>query len=95
MSVPRPALWLLCAALTALAYYLVLFTSYGNPYHGGSYLGAVLTEAVTVLAAFACAEVVRTERLVPVRAVAGALGVPLVLVVALTLWYGIRRYIGA
>jgi hypothetical protein len=35
----------------------------------------------------------RTDRAVPVRALAGALGAPLVLVLALMLWYGLRRYL--
>ena len=82
-------------ALTALAYYLILVRDWSNPYRGGNYPGAVLTQGVAVLAAFACVEVMRTERTVPVRALAGALGAPLVLVIALLLWYGVRRHVGA
>ncbi|MDB5897071.1 MAG: hypothetical protein JWP22_1440 [Ramlibacter sp.] len=93
MRIPRPALLSLSAVLTALAYYLVLFTNWGNAYHGGAYLGTVFTDAVAVLAVFACAEVMRSEKAVPLRAVAGALGAPLVLVLALMLWYGIRRHV--
>jgi hypothetical protein len=89
----RPALLALFAVLTASAYYLILFTNWGNPYHGGKYLGAVLTEGVAVLAAFACLEVVRTEKVLAIRVLAGVLGVPLILVVLLTLWYGLRRYV--
>jgi predicted neutral ceramidase superfamily lipid hydrolase len=95
VRIPRSALLLLCAVLTAFAYYLVLFTNWGNPYHGSSYLSFVLTQAVAVLATFACVEVIRTERVLAVRALAGALGVPLLLVIALTLWYGVRRYVAA
>jgi hypothetical protein len=83
----------LFAVLTAWAYYLVLFTNWRNPYHGSRYLSTVLTEAVAVLAIFACVEVIRTERVLAVRALAGALGVPLLLVIALTLWYGVRRHL--
>jgi hypothetical protein len=93
LRLPRALLLPLSAALTASAYYLILFTDWGNPYHGGSYRGAVATDAVAVLAAFACVEVMRTDRAVPVRALAGALGAPLVLVLALMLWYGLRRYL--
>lgn len=93
MRVPRTALLSVCAGLTALAYYLVLFTGWGNLYHGATYLGAVMTEAVAVLAAFSCLEVLRTERVLAFRALAGALGVPLLLVILLTLWYGVRRYV--
>lgn len=95
MRIPRLVLLCACAGLTALAYYLVLFTNWGNLYRGDSYLGAAATGAVIVLAVFACLEVMRTEKLVPLRALAGALGVPLLLVILLTLWYGVRRYVAA
>jgi energy-coupling factor transporter transmembrane protein EcfT len=93
MRIPKSALLSLLAVLTVSAYYLVLFTNWGNPYHGGSYRGAVFSQAVAVLAVFACLEVIRTEKAFFIRALAGALGVPLVAVIALTLWYGLRRYI--
>ena len=95
MRIPRRVLLPACAGLTALAYYLVLFTNWGNLYHGASHRGATATGAVIVLAVFACLEVMRTEKLVPLRALAGALGVPLLLVILLTLWYGVRRYVTA
>jgi hypothetical protein len=86
-------LLVICAELTALAYYLILFTNVGNLYHGGSYGGVVLTQAVAVLAIFSCVEVMRTEKVTAFRALAGAFGVPLVLVTLLLLWYGVRRYL--
>lgn len=92
MRIPRPVLLSLFAALTASAYYLILFTNLGNAYYAGSYRGAVLTDVVAVLATFACIEVVRAEKVLAVRAVAGALAVPLVLVMLLMFWYGLRRY---
>lgn len=95
VRIPRVALLPASAILTASAYYLILFTNWGNAYHGGSYRGAVVTDALTVLAAAGCGEIVRTDKSVPVRAIAGALGVPLVLVLALTLWYGVQRYLAA
>ena len=95
MHVPKTALLCACSALTGLAYYLILFTDWGNPYHGGSYRGAVMTDAVAVLAIFSCLEVFRTERIIAARAVAGALAVPLLLVILVTLWYGLRRYVTA
>lgn len=93
MHLPRTALLCVCAGLCLLAYYLVLFTDWGNAYHGGSYRGAVITQAVAAIAAFSCLEVVRSERVTAFRALAGALGVPLMLVLLLTLWYGARRYV--
>ena len=92
LRIPRAALLSAWCGLTGLAYYLVLFTNWGNPMHGGSYFGVVITEAVAVLAAFACAEVMRSERTMPVRAISGAVGAPLVLVVLLLLWFTVRRY---
>jgi hypothetical protein len=96
MRLPRSALLIFCACLTALAYYFVLFTNLGNYYyHRGTYAGKVAADAVVVLAAFSCIEVLRTERRIAFRALAGALAVPLVLVMLLVLWYGVRRYIAA
>ena len=92
MHLPRKLLLVLCGTLTPLAYYMILFTRWGNS-PGASPTYTLLVEGVVVLAAFCCWEVVRTEKLVPVRAVAGAVGVPLALVTLLTLWYGLRRYL--
>jgi hypothetical protein len=89
---PRIVLLLACAGLTGLAYYLVLFTNIGNVYHGGTFPGTVMTQAVAVFAVFSCIEVMRTEKVVALRALAGAVGAPLVLVTLLTVWYGVRRY---
>jgi pantothenate kinase len=93
VRLPRKMLLVICAELTALAYYLILFTNVGNLYHGGSYGGVVVTQAVAVLAIFSCVEVMRTEKVTAFRALAGAFGVPLVLVTLLMLWYGVRRYL--
>lgn len=93
MRLPRAALLSSCAALTALAYYLVLFTNWGNQYHGSTYLKVVTTSAVATLAVSACLEVIRTEKVTPIRAIAGALGFPLLVVVLVTLWIGARRYL--
>lgn len=90
---PRPVLLPLCAVLTTVAYYLILFTDQGNAYLEGSPAGALAFDAAVVLAAFACWEVVRTERLTPVRAVAAAVGVPLALFVLASVLYGLRRYV--
>jgi hypothetical protein len=95
LRLPRIVLLALCVVLTALAYYCILFTNWGNPYHGASYRNAVIAQAVVVLAVFCCLEVVRSERVLALRAVAGALGVPLLLVTLLVFWYGVRRYVAA
>jgi hypothetical protein len=92
VRLPRIVLLPVCAGLTGLAYYLILFTNIGNVYHGGTFPGTVMTQTVAVFAVFSCIEVMRTERVLPLRALAGAVGVPLVLVTLLTLWYGVRRY---
>lgn len=92
MRLPRFVLLAVCAALLAVAYYLVLGTSWGNLYHAGSYRGAVLAHAVLVLAVFACAEVIRSEKQVQLRALAGAFGAPLLAVIAWLFWAGLRHY---
>jgi hypothetical protein len=89
VQLPRKTLLALWSVLTPLAYYLVLFTNWGHRYQGSGPLRALAAEAAVVLAAFACLEVLRREKLVALRAVAGALGFPLVLVALLTLWYGL------
>jgi hypothetical protein len=91
VRLPRFVLLAICLVLTAAAYYLILFTGLASPYRG-SYGGAVITDVVAVLAIFACLEVIRTETITATRAVAGALAVPLLLVILLTLWYGVQRY---
>ena len=93
VRLPRTLLLVICVELTALAYYLILFTNVGNLYHGGSYGGVVVTQTVAVLAIFLCLEVMRTEKVTAIRALAGAFGAPLVLVTLLMLWYGVRRYL--
>ena len=92
MQIPPPLLRGLCALLTVTAYYLVIFTDWGSPYRSRSTMEAMILDACVVLAAFACWELFRTEKMTPLRAVAAAVGVPLALFALLTLWYGVRRY---
>jgi hypothetical protein len=93
MQVPASLLRAICAVLTVSAYYLMLFTDWGSHYRLGSPAPAMVLDVTVVLAAFACWEVFRTERVTPVRAVAAAAGSPLALFAALTLWYGLRRHL--
>src|SRR6478609_6695533 len=93
LRVPRVLLLVVCAELTALAYYLILFTNLGNVYLGSGYKGAVLTQGVSVLAIFCCVEVMRTEKHMALRALAGAFGAPLVAATLLMVWIGVRRYL--
>ena len=93
LRVPRVLLLVICAELTALAYYLILFTNFGNLYLSTSFGGAALTQGVAVLAIFACVEVMRTEKVTALRALAGAFGAPLVAATLLMFWIGLRRYL--
>lgn len=93
MQLPRTILLSLCALLTATAYYLLLCTTWASTYRGGSPIHNAVTYAAIVLAASCCLEVLRSDPAVPVRAVAGAVGFPLVLVTLLTLWHGLRRFL--
>ena len=93
MQLPRVVLLPVTVALTALAYYLILFTNWSNFYLGASFPRLAATQAVIVLAVFSCMEVMRSEKAVAVRALAGAVGVPLALVTLLLLWLGVRRYV--
>ena len=95
MTLPRRFLLPLWVVLVLAAYYLVLFTNLGNYYHRGTPAGTVLVDAAVVVAAFSSWEVFRVEVLVPLRAIAVAVGIPLVLVALLTLWLGLNRYVAA
>ena len=92
MILPRRLLLPLWVVLVLAAYYLVLFTNFGNHRHGGTLAGNVLVDAAVVVAAFSSWEVFRAERFVPLRAIAVAVGLPLLLVALLTLWLGLNRY---
>ena len=91
MRIPTTVLLPVAAALALLAYYLVLFTNGANPYLGARYEITVVTQGAIVLAVAACLEVVRSDKRTAFRAVAGALAAPLVLVLVLLAWYGLRR----
>lgn len=93
MRLPRSVLLPLCCCLTAAAYYLILFTGQGSYYRGNSRWGVLAFDSVVVLAAFACWEVFRTERLTQIRALAAAVGAPLAILVLATLLYGLRRHV--
>ncbi|MCC2673512.1 MAG: hypothetical protein K0R58_459 [Ramlibacter sp.] len=92
MRVPQPLLLSLFVALAASAYYLIFFTNAGNPYLG-TYREVIFMDAVAVLAVFFGVEIIRTERVVPIRALAGALSFPLASVVVVTFGYRVYRYI--
>jgi hypothetical protein len=93
VQLPRIVLLALSALVTATAYYLLLFTTWASTYQGGSPIRNVIAYAAIVLGASCCLEVLRSDPAVPVRAVAGAVGFPLVLVTLLTLSYGLRRFV--
>ena len=91
MRIPPTLLLPLAAGLALLAYYLILFTNGANPYLNGRYELTVLTQGAIGLGAASCLEVVRSDKRTAVRALAGALAAPLLLVLALLAWYGLRR----
>jgi hypothetical protein len=93
MTLPRRFLLPLWVVLVLSAYYLVLFTNLGNYYRGGTPAGTVLVDAAIVVGAFSSWEVFRSERFLPLRAIALAVGIPLVLVALLTLWLDLNRYV--
>ncbi|NML45250.1 hypothetical protein HHL11_15960 [Ramlibacter sp. G-1-2-2] len=93
MRLPRSLLLVLWAVLTLFAYYLLLFTPWSAYAPAGVPLRTILTEACVVLAAFTCLEVLRSEERVQLRALAGAVGFPLAVVLLLTMWIGLRRYL--
>ena len=94
MQLPRKPLLIGWALLVPAAYYLMWFTPWGEFSPTATTLQTLQAEGTMVLAAAACWEVLRTEKLTALRAVAGAVGFPLALVLLFTLWYGVRHNFG-
>ena len=93
MRLPRRLLLISWSALTALSYYLLLFTFWGNYFHGGGPLDAALLDAFIVLGAFLSLEVFRTEKGIALRVTSALVGAPLALFVVLALWFALKRYV--
>jgi hypothetical protein len=93
MQLPRPALLTVWVALTAAAYWLLLFTNVGNYFHGGTPLGNALLQALAVLALFSAFEVFRAEKALLLRGASVLLAAPLAVGVLLSLWHAINRYV--
>jgi hypothetical protein len=94
LRLPRTPLLLGWALLSVSAYGLMWFTPWGDFAPTATPAHTIVVETTMVLAGFASWEVLRTERVTALRAVAGAVGFPLVLVMLWTLWYGLRRHLG-
>jgi len=94
LRLPRIPLLVGWALLSVCAYGLMWFTPWGDFSPTATPPHTVLVETTMVLAGFASWEVLRTERIVAFRAVAGAVGFPIALVLLWTLWYGLRRHLG-
>jgi hypothetical protein len=94
LRLPRIPLLLGWALLSVSAYGLMWFTPWGDFAPSATPAHTIVVETTMVLAGFASWEVLRTERVTALRAVAAAVGFPLVLVMLWTLWYGLRRHLG-
>jgi hypothetical protein len=94
VQLPRKPLLTAWALLVAAAYYQMWFTPWGEFSPTATTGQTLLAEATMVVAGLACWEVMRTERVTALRAVAGAVGFPLALVLLYTLWYGLQRHFG-
>lgn len=89
---PWPKLALVTAwlTLTTVAYYLLIFTEWGNYDHGGGPLDKVLLDAVVVLAAYLCFELFRSEKKIFPRVLSALLGLPLAAFIFFSLWYALK-----
>ncbi len=94
LRLPRIPLLVGWALLSVSAYGLMWFTPWGDFSPTATPVHTVFVETTMVMAGFASWEVLRTEKLTAFRAVAGAVGFPLVLVMLWTVWYGVRRHLG-
>ncbi len=93
MSPNRKFLIPLWLVISFIAYYLFLMTQLGNYYHGGNVISKISEDAIGVLAVFACLEIFRTERARLARITAVLIATPLVMVLGLELWFGIKQYL--
>ncbi|MBS1144920.1 MAG: hypothetical protein H6R14_2326 [Proteobacteria bacterium] len=93
MSLNRKFLIPIWLVLSLVAYYLFLMTQLGNYYHGGNAIGKSIEDAIGVLAVFASLEIFRTERSRLARIAAVLMATPLVMVLSLELWFGIKWYL--
>jgi len=93
MRPPRPTLLAIWGAFTVAAYWLLLFTNVGNYFHGGTPIGSAMLNAVIVLASFASLEVFRTEDNSTLRFLSFFFGLPLAIVVLISVWHAVRYYL--
>ena len=83
------------AVLTCIAYYGLLFTNWGNYFHGGGPVDKAVLSAVIVLAAYFGIELTRTDKRLWFRTTSYLIAAPLRLIAALDLFYAIRYILAA
>jgi hypothetical protein len=80
----------ICMVLIAVAYYVTLFTYWGNVYHGPGPWSAMAHDGINVIGAYSSIELFRrTKRL---KAVVSLFGLPLIAYVVFRLYWAITRY---
>lgn len=81
-----------CIALVVATYYTLIFTSWGNPYHGSGLWSAYAQDTLLVVGAYASIELYRGSEDPTRRASALLAGAPLLLLIAFSLYWAITRY---
>lgn len=92
---PENALITASVALTIVAYYLLIFTEWGNYYHGGGPLDKAILDAISVLAVSLCFELFRSVKKGVSRGLLVFLGLPLLAISVFSLLHALKFIISA
>lgn len=82
----------ICVLLIAAPYFLVIFTYWGNPFHGPGPWSAMVMDGTFVLGAYSAVELFRGTRKLSIKIVTCLLGVPLIAAVAFRLYWATKNY---
>lgn len=81
-----------CTALVATAYFTLIFTSWGNPYHGPGRWSVYVQDILLVIGAYASIELYRGAKASIQRAFAVMAGIPLFLLIAFSIYWAVKHY---
>lgn len=89
MRAIRP-LFLLWLYFVLVSYYGLLFTYWGNYFHGGGPLDKALLSAAIVVATYLSLEVFRNEKRLRGRVISAVVGLPLFAFACFDLWFAVK-----
>jgi hypothetical protein len=95
MVTPKFLLIVGCGAFTLLSYYALLFTHWGNYFHGGGPVDSALLNAVVVISVYLCLELFRSTTSSLARILSALFGLPLLVIATLSLFYALKFIVSA